>query len=310
MPKYVIERDLPGAGSSPPTSCRRSRRSRTRCSTRWPAARSGSRATSPTTSCSASTSPSTRRRSWSTPPAAASHATQYAACARRSTPRRPRPTRRSLPSRSGPRWSCCGRDHRRSDDHRGSKGNDAWGRSRRRPRAGADDRRAGCGDRGGPAAAGRPSRGADRAAGASRLLLSSSYGGIGADLAGAMAVFEAMATADASTGWTVMIGAGSWVDRTGLPRTTFDQLYADGPDAIGPDQLGQRPDGADGIGVSARRRVHLTPRPSIVSAPRRGERRQPEPCERPSTGTGTGRPPTAHRADEPIRARRAMLRPV
>ena len=95
-------------------------------------------------------------------------------------------------------------------------------------------------------------------AGAFRLLLSSSYGAIGADLAGAMAAFETVATADASTGRTVMIAAGSWADRAGLRRATFDELYADGPDAIGPDQLGQRPDGADGIGMSARGRAHLT----------------------------------------------------
>ena len=29
-----------------------------------------------------------------------------------------------------------------------------------------------------------------------------------------------------------MIGAGSWIDLAGLPRATFDALYADGPDAI------------------------------------------------------------------------------
>ena len=145
-------------------------------------------------------------------------------------------------------------------------------------------------------------------AGAFRLLLSSSYGGIGADLAGAMAVFEAMATADASTGWTVMIGAGSWVDRAGLPRTTFDELYADGPDAIGPDQLGQRPDGADGIGVSAHRRVHLTPRPMHRFCPSARRTTTARALRTSIDWHGTERPPTAHRANEPIRARRAMLR--
>jgi len=68
--------------------------------------------------------------------------------------------------------------------------------------------------------------------GAFRLLLPPSHGGVGADLAGAMAVYEALSTADTSTGWTVMIGAASWHDLAGLPRATFDEIYADGPDVI------------------------------------------------------------------------------
>ena len=46
----------------------------------------------------------------------------------------------------------------------------------------------------------------------------------------AMRVYEALSRADASVGWTVMIGSGSWIDLAGLPRATFDTLYADGPD--------------------------------------------------------------------------------
>ena len=35
-----------------------------------------------------------------------------------------------------------------------------------------------------------------------------------------------------SVGWTVMIGGGSWIDLAGLPRATFDALFADGRDVI------------------------------------------------------------------------------
>jgi alkylation response protein AidB-like acyl-CoA dehydrogenase len=57
------------------------------------------------------------------------------------------------------------------------------------------------------------------------LLLPSSHGGIGADLPAALRVFEALARADASVGWTVMIGASAWVDLAGLPRASFDRMF-------------------------------------------------------------------------------------
>jgi indole-3-acetate monooxygenase len=71
-----------------------------------------------------------------------------------------------------------------------------------------------------------------KATGAFRLLLPVSHGGVGADLATALRLFEALAAADGSTGWTVMIGAGAWIDLAGLPRDTFDSIYADGPDVV------------------------------------------------------------------------------
>ena len=71
-----------------------------------------------------------------------------------------------------------------------------------------------------------------KAAGCFRVLLPRTHGGAGAALPAAMRVFEALSRADASVGWTVMIGAGSWVDLAGLPRATFDALYADGTDVI------------------------------------------------------------------------------
>lgn len=66
-------------------------------------------------------------------------------------------------------------------------------------------------------------------AGCFRVLLPASHGGIGADLPNAMRVFETLARADASVGWTVMIGASSWCDLAGLPRAGFDALFASGP---------------------------------------------------------------------------------
>jgi alkylation response protein AidB-like acyl-CoA dehydrogenase len=69
------------------------------------------------------------------------------------------------------------------------------------------------------------------AAGCFRMLVPRSHRGGGLDLMSAMRVFEELSRADASVGWTVMIGAGAWRDLSGLPRATFDALYAD-PDVI------------------------------------------------------------------------------
>lgn len=71
-----------------------------------------------------------------------------------------------------------------------------------------------------------------RAAGCFRLVRPATHGGLEASLPDAMRVFESLARADASVAWTVMIGAGSWIDLAHLPRATFDALYADNPDAI------------------------------------------------------------------------------
>ena len=69
-------------------------------------------------------------------------------------------------------------------------------------------------------------------AGCFRVALPPSHGGIGADLASALDLFETVAAADGSTGWTVMIGAAAWVDLAGLPRATFDDLFAASRDVI------------------------------------------------------------------------------
>jgi alkylation response protein AidB-like acyl-CoA dehydrogenase len=70
------------------------------------------------------------------------------------------------------------------------------------------------------------------AAGCFRMLVPRSHDGSGFDLVSAMRVFEELSRADASVGWTVMIGASSLRDLGGLPRATFDALYASGPDVI------------------------------------------------------------------------------
>jgi indole-3-acetate monooxygenase len=68
------------------------------------------------------------------------------------------------------------------------------------------------------------------AAGCFGMLRPRSHGGAGVDLATSMRVYEDLSRADASVGWTVAIGAGCWLDVVGLPRSTFDDVFADDPD--------------------------------------------------------------------------------
>ena len=68
-------------------------------------------------------------------------------------------------------------------------------------------------------------------AGCFRLLMPTSHGGLGADLLATMRVLDTLAQADASVAWTVMIGGGAWCDLLGLPRATFDAIFAR-PDVI------------------------------------------------------------------------------
>jgi alkylation response protein AidB-like acyl-CoA dehydrogenase len=64
------------------------------------------------------------------------------------------------------------------------------------------------------------------------VLTPTSHGGLGADLLSALKMFETLARADASVAWTVMIGGTSWIDLVGLPRATFDELFASRPHMI------------------------------------------------------------------------------
>jgi indole-3-acetate monooxygenase len=68
------------------------------------------------------------------------------------------------------------------------------------------------------------------AAGCFGMLRPRSHRGAGVDLATSMRVYEDLSRADASVGWTVAIGAGCWLDVVGLPRSTFDDVFADDPD--------------------------------------------------------------------------------
>jgi alkylation response protein AidB-like acyl-CoA dehydrogenase len=70
------------------------------------------------------------------------------------------------------------------------------------------------------------------AAGCFRILLPTTHGGAGATLPEALELYETIATGDASTGWTVMIGATGWCDLARLPRATFDALFPPSADVI------------------------------------------------------------------------------
>ncbi|RGC66132.1 Flavin-dependent monooxygenase, oxygenase subunit HsaA [Micromonospora sp. MW-13] len=71
-----------------------------------------------------------------------------------------------------------------------------------------------------------------RAAGCFRMFVPRSHGGYEADPHTGLAVLEALARADGSTGWTVMIGAETPHLLALLPRDRFDKLYAAGPDVV------------------------------------------------------------------------------
>jgi indole-3-acetate monooxygenase len=71
------------------------------------------------------------------------------------------------------------------------------------------------------------------AAGCFRMLAPAAYGGDELTRRQACEVLEELSCADGSTGWTTMIGSESPLLFSLLPKTTFDVIYADGPDVIG-----------------------------------------------------------------------------
>ncbi|MEV4665163.1 acyl-CoA dehydrogenase family protein [Micromonospora echinofusca] len=71
-----------------------------------------------------------------------------------------------------------------------------------------------------------------RAAGCFRMFVPLGHGGHDADLRTGLRVLEALARADGSTGWTVMIGAETPHLLAMLSRDRFDKAYADGPDVV------------------------------------------------------------------------------
>jgi alkylation response protein AidB-like acyl-CoA dehydrogenase len=70
------------------------------------------------------------------------------------------------------------------------------------------------------------------AIGCFRVTRPTSHGGVECDVIGGLEVVEALSRADGSVGWTVMIGAGSWIDVAGLPRASFDSLFSGGGSPI------------------------------------------------------------------------------
>ena len=93
------------------------------------------------------------------------------------------------------------------------------------------------------------------AAGCFRMLTPRSHGGLEVDLLLSMEIIETIAAADGATGWTVMIGSESPMLLALLPRSRFDQIYANTPDVIvggGFAPRGQAAAGAGGYLVSGR----------------------------------------------------------
>jgi alkylation response protein AidB-like acyl-CoA dehydrogenase len=93
------------------------------------------------------------------------------------------------------------------------------------------------------------------AAGCFRIFVPRSHGGLEIDLPSSLDIFEALARADGSTGWTMMIGAQAVLLLAWLPRARFDALYAGGPDLMAAGSFTPRGEAkvvADGYEVSGR----------------------------------------------------------
>lgn len=72
-----------------------------------------------------------------------------------------------------------------------------------------------------------------REAGCFRSLVPQRLGGVEADLPTHLQLIRELARADGSVGWTVMIGSSAPRILGMAPPSTLDEVYADGPDAIG-----------------------------------------------------------------------------
>jgi alkylation response protein AidB-like acyl-CoA dehydrogenase len=71
-----------------------------------------------------------------------------------------------------------------------------------------------------------------RRIGVFRTLVPRSYGGLELSVPEVLPVLETLAAADSSVGWVAMIGIGSQLFCTRLPRETYDRVYADGANAV------------------------------------------------------------------------------
>jgi len=76
-----------------------------------------------------------------------------------------------------------------------------------------------------------------RSAGCFRMHVPLAYGGDDLALTEALEIVEQLAYADGSTGWTIMIGCHTPVLFGLLPKSTFEAIYARGPDVIGAGSL-------------------------------------------------------------------------
>jgi alkylation response protein AidB-like acyl-CoA dehydrogenase len=71
-----------------------------------------------------------------------------------------------------------------------------------------------------------------RSAGCFRMFVPKRHGGLDVDVPTSMEIIEALAAADGSTGWVVMIGCETPMFLALLSPKRFDQLYASDPDVI------------------------------------------------------------------------------
>jgi alkylation response protein AidB-like acyl-CoA dehydrogenase len=71
-----------------------------------------------------------------------------------------------------------------------------------------------------------------RSIGVFRMYVPKSHGGLELDFPTTLEVLTQLARAEGSIGWIAMIGAGSAPFFSRLPRQTYDEIYADGPDVI------------------------------------------------------------------------------
>ena len=65
-----------------------------------------------------------------------------------------------------------------------------------------------------------------------RMITPKAYGGLELSLPDFASVITAVAAADGSVGWAVMIGCGSALLFSRLPKKTFDEIFAHGPDSV------------------------------------------------------------------------------
>jgi len=77
-----------------------------------------------------------------------------------------------------------------------------------------------------------------KATGVFRMLAPRSHGGLEVEFPRALDAIAAAARIDGSVGWTVMIGSASGILLSRLPKATFDEVYASGPDQIQAGQAG------------------------------------------------------------------------